>query len=121
MATDESMAGTSHQYQRLPSASLSGSKNPRSWLWARTTAFNSTGAGSFVAFGGVLQVSGNNAAVNQGHNALVAPERRDDLPAGASLKGGKLVPFGRVIEHAPHLDRVEFDIGALVAARENFS
>src|SRR6185503_1616751 len=43
MLTDDSIAGTSHQYQILPSTSFSGSKNPRSLSCARTTAVNSTG------------------------------------------------------------------------------
>ena len=75
----------------------------------------------FRPFGSILQVGGNNTAINQGHDAVVALEGRYDLPTWASLKRDKLVPFGPVIEYASRFDGDKFDIAGLGPALKGFT
>ena len=69
-------------------ASLSDQRTPL-MPWARTTALNSTGAGLSFRLAASFRPA-ETPRDPPGHNALIAPERRDNLPAGASLKRSSL-------------------------------
>ena len=68
----------------------------------------------------ILQITGNNSAINQGYNSFIALERSDDLPAGTSVKCCELSALACVIKYAPCLDAHEFNVFAFTRTIKGF-